>query len=230
MDVRASAPVTSVEVLAAEPLADLRPDTVAAPAVAAEAARRPALARFGKALVDRVGAALILLLLLPVLLVVVLGIRLTSSGPALFTQPRVGRHGQVFRIVKLRTMRHGEEEEMADSGDKDPDDPRITSLGRVLRRWSFDELPNLWNVVRGDMSLVGPRPCRVDNVLDRAAPSRLHVLPGLTGLWQVSGRSDLDLGERIRLDVEYVERWSLGLDLRILLRTVPAVLKGTGAY
>jgi lipopolysaccharide/colanic/teichoic acid biosynthesis glycosyltransferase len=221
-DVRASTAVTQVEVVVAPNRASVRPVEVVAPGSRA--------ARIGKAVLDRAGAAILLLVLLPALLLMVLAIRLTSPGPALFTQPRVGRHGRVFRIVKLRTMRHGLEAALADSGDKRPDDPRITSLGRMLRRWSLDELPNLWNVVRGDMSLVGPRPDGIGNPLDAAAPERMRVLPGLTGLWQVSGRSDLTVDERLQLDRDYVERWSLGLDIRILLRTIPAVLRGTGAY
>lgn len=189
---------------------------------------RAALA--AKAAVDRLGAALLLLLFAPALLFLVAAIRLSSSGPALYTQPRRGRDGRTFHIVKLRTMVHGAEAELADSGRKQPADPRITPLGRVLRRWSLDEVPNLWNVLRGDMSLVGPRPDVVGGRIDALAPRRLDVRPGLTGLWQVSGRCDLELEERALLDTHYVEHWSLALDARILCRTVTAVLRGTGAY
>lgn len=203
---------------------------VSAPLASVEPSRASLAA---KAALDRAGAAVLLVLAIPLLLALVVAIRLTSPGPALFTQPRVGRHGERFRIVKLRTMAHGAEAELADGGPKVPTDPRITGVGRFLRRWSLDELPNLWNVLLGDMSLVGPRPDMPGGALDGAgslAERRLDVRPGLTGLWQVSGRSDLDLRQRVHLDVEYVERWSLGLDLRILGRTVVAVVRGNGAY
>lgn len=186
-----------------------------------------------KAALDRIGALAALLALLPLLGVLVLAVRLTSPGPALFTQPRVGRSGELFRIVKLRTMVHGAEAELADGGPKVPGDPRITGIGRWLRRWSLDELPNLLNVLRGDMSLVGPRPDLPGGVVSTAGPEaarRLDVRPGLTGLWQVSGRSALGLDDRVHLDVRYVDEWSLGLDARILARTLVAVVRGTGAY
>lgn len=205
-------------------------DAAAAPLASVEPSR---VSLAVKNVFDRVGAAVLLLLAIPLLLALVLAIRLTSPGPALFTQPRVGRYGECFRIVKLRTMAHGAEADPADGGPKVPNDPRITGVGRFLRRWSLDELPNLWNVLLGDMSLVGPRPDMPGGALDAAgslAERRLDVRPGLTGLWQVSGRSDLDLRQRVHLDVEYVERWSLGLDLRILARTVVAVVRGNGAY
>lgn len=198
--------------------------------VAAPAAVRGRPGLVAKAVVDRAGAAVLLVVLAPLLLALVAAVGATSAGPAVFTQPRRGRGGEVFRIVKLRTMVHGAEDEVADVGAKHPADPRVTPVGRVLRRWSLDELPNLWNVVRGEMSLVGPRPDHLDSELDRLAPRRLDVRPGLTGLWQVSGRSELDVGHRARLDLHYVEHWSLGLDARILARTVGAVLTGRGAY
>ncbi len=185
---------------------------------------------FVKAAVDRVGATVGLLVLAPLFVVLVVAIRLTSPGPAFFTQPRVGRHGHAFRMVKLRTMVHGAEDELANSGPKVPGDPRITPVGRFLRRWSLDELPNLWNVVRGDMALVGPRPDVPGNALDDIAPDRLAVRPGLTGAWQVSGRSDLSIEDRVRLDLAYVDGWSLLVDLKILARTVTAVVNGKGAY
>jgi lipopolysaccharide/colanic/teichoic acid biosynthesis glycosyltransferase len=213
--------VTPLDVIVAGPTLEVRDR------VATRAGRVPLVV---KAIIDRVGAALALLLVAPLLLVLVMAIRATSPGSALFTQPRVGRHGRVFRIVKLRTMLHGAEAELADGALKVPGDPRITRIGRTLRRWSLDELPNLWNVLRGDMSLVGPRPDVPDSPLDASAPARLQVRPGLTGLWQVSGRSDLDLDQRARLDVHYVEHWSLALDARILGRTLAAVVRGEGAY
>jgi lipopolysaccharide/colanic/teichoic acid biosynthesis glycosyltransferase len=185
-----------------------------------------------KEVADRVVAGILLLLAVPLLAALVLTVRLTSPGPALFTQPRVGRGGRVFRIVKLRTMAHGAEAELADGRPKVPGDPRITAVGRLLRRWSLDELPNLWNVVRGDMSLVGPRPDVPGGVMSGPAipARRLDVRPGLTGLWQVSGRSALGVAERTRLDLDYIDSWSFALDARILARTVVAVVKGTGAY
>jgi lipopolysaccharide/colanic/teichoic acid biosynthesis glycosyltransferase len=204
---------------------------VAGPAVARSpwSSSWPGLA---KDVADRFVAALLLLATVPLLAVLVLAVRLTSPGPALFTQPRVGRGGRVFRIVKLRTMAHGAEAELADGRPKVPGDPRITVVGRLLRRWSLDELPNQWNVLRGDISLFGPRPDVPGGVMSApAVPARrLDVRPGLTGLWQVSGRSDLDVAERTRLDLEYVDSWSFALDARILARTVVAVVKGTGAY
>jgi lipopolysaccharide/colanic/teichoic acid biosynthesis glycosyltransferase len=205
----------------------------AAASVPASSVAPARVAVLAKAALDRVAAAVLLAVSMPFLAMLVIAVRSTSPGPALFTQPRIGRDGELFRIVKLRTMVHGAEAELADGGPKVPGDPRITGLGRVLRRWSLDELPNLWNVLRGDMSLVGPRPDVPGGVLASAGPdaARRHdVRPGLTGLWQVSGRSDLDLDSRVRLDVDYVQRWSLGLDLRILARTLAAVVRGTGAY
>lgn len=223
--------MTQLETVVAAPV------PMAAPASPASAASTSAVGRRAmllvKAAVDRAGAAVALLVLLPLLAVLVVAVRATSPGPALFTQPRVGRDGQLFRILKLRTMIHGAEAELADGGPKVPGDPRITRVGRWLRRWSLDELPNLVNVLRGDMSLVGPRPDLPGGVLATAgaeAVRRLDVRPGLTGLWQVNGRSSLDLDERIRLDVRYVDEWSLGLDARILARTVVAVVRGVGAY
>jgi lipopolysaccharide/colanic/teichoic acid biosynthesis glycosyltransferase len=216
VDLEASVPVTQADIV------------VAGPIVVADRPR--GVAFVAKTVLDRVGAAVALVLVAPVLLVLIVAIRLTSSGPAFFTQPRVGRNGRVFRIVKLRTMEHGAEAELADSDPKVPGDPRITRVGRVLRRWSLDEVPNLWNVVCGDMSLVGPRPDVPGNPVDALAPCRLEVRPGLTGLWQISGRSDLAFAERVRLDEAYVAGWSFWLDVRILTRTVVAVLRGTGAY
>jgi len=198
---------------------------------AVTAGRRAALA--AKAVVDRVGAVVALVVLLPLLAALVVAVRVTSPGPALFTQPRVGRDGELFRIVKLRTMVHGAEAELADGGPKVPGDPRITRVGRWLRRWSLDELPNLLNVARGDMSLVGPRPDVPGGVLAGAGPQadrRLDVRPGLTGLWQVSGRSDLSWEDSVRLDLYYVENWSFAGDIQILWKTVSAVVLRRGAY
>jgi exopolysaccharide biosynthesis polyprenyl glycosylphosphotransferase len=195
-----------------------------------------------KRIVDLLGAVLGLVLLVPLLVAIAIGIRLDSPGPVLFVQDRAGFGGARFRMLKFRTMRAGaddEKDELAhlnQTGDprlfKIPDDPRITRFGRWLRRWSLDELPQLWNVLVGDMSLVGPRPffARDLAAYEDHHFHRLGAKPGITGLWQVSGRSTIvDFEEVVRLDREYIESWSLGLDLSILARTVPAVLSRTGA-
>lgn len=186
-------------------------------------------------------ALTILFFTAPLLLVVALAIVLDSRGPVLFRQERVGRFGQCFTCFKFRSMHVGADAQRGDlkrhneaTGPifKMRSDPRITRVGRVIRRLSLDEMPQLWNVARGDMSLVGPRPpmpCEVEEYQDWHL-RRLDVAPGLTGLWQVSGRSKLTFDEMVMLDLFYAENWSLGLDLRILLRTVPTVLLGTGAY
>ncbi len=194
-----------------------------------------------KAVADRGAALVAVLLLLPVLLTVALLVRLDSRGPALFVQTRVGRHGRAFRIYKFRTMFTDAEDRLialAALNDgagplfKMRSDPRITRVGRFLRRTSLDELPQLLNVVIGDMSLVGPRPPLPSEVekYDPVTRRRLLVQPGITGLWQVHGRSDLSWEESSRLDVRYVENWSLGFDLSILVRTVRAVVQARGAY
>ncbi|MEU5843472.1 sugar transferase [Rhodococcus sp. NPDC047139] len=191
---------------------------------------------------DRVVAVLILVVLAPVLLALALGIKADSSGPVLFRQRRVGRGGAPFTMYKFRSMVVGAEgcrEEIAgeDIGAgvlfKVREDPRVTRVGRFIRRHSLDELPQLLNVVKGDMSLVGPRPPLESEVVrygEDGAARRLFVKPGLTGLWQVSGRSDLSWDESVRADLRYVENWTFLLDLSILRRTVRAVLSGDGAY
>lgn len=185
--------------------------------------------RLVKRLLDVVGAALALLLTAPLLLVLAALIRLDSDGPALFVQERVGENGRRFRMLKLRSMVAGADEMPAP---KQPDDPRVTRLGRFLRRWSLDELPQFWNVLVGEMSLVGPRPeePRVVAGYNDWHRARLAVKPGLTGPMQINGRGDLPLDERVRLELDYIAHYSLARDLAILLRTVPAVLRGTGAY
>ena len=153
-----------------------------------------------------------------------IAIRVSSRGPVLFRQERVGLDGKPFQVLKLRTMRND------DAKSPFPEADRITPVGRLLRRLSLDELPQLWNVARGEMSIVGPRPTLAYQVA-RYSPEqrgRLAVRPGLTGLAQVSGRNVLDWGKRIELDLEYVRRQSLRLDLAILARTVPALLRGSG--
>jgi lipopolysaccharide/colanic/teichoic acid biosynthesis glycosyltransferase len=191
---------------------------------------------------DRGGAAVGLLVLAPLLLVVAALVKFTSPGPVLFRQERVGVRGTTFRMRKFRTMtvdaeeRLGELEHLNEHAGgplfKIRDDPRITPLGRVLRRWSLDELPQLIDVLTGAMSLVGPRPplAREVEQYEHDVHRRLLVKPGITGLWQVSGRSDLSWDETVRTDLWYVENWSFGLDLMIVLRTLRAVLRRSGAY
>jgi exopolysaccharide biosynthesis polyprenyl glycosylphosphotransferase len=189
-----------------------------------------------------VGFSLVsLTLTAPVLALTALAIRLEGPGPIFFRQTRVGRHGRDFTFFKFRSMVPGAEEVLPDlqahneaEGPifKMRADPRVTRVGRWIRRLSIDELPQLLNVLRGDMSLVGPRPPLPSEVASYQPwhRRRLDVAPGMTGLWQVSGRSKLTFDEMVMLDLYYAENWSLMLDLRILLRTVPTVLLGTGAY
>jgi exopolysaccharide biosynthesis polyprenyl glycosylphosphotransferase len=197
--------------------------------------------RTGKRTLDVVVASILLLLSLPVLAVAALAIKLTSRGPVLFRSTRCGRDGEPFTFFKLRsmycgahTMRHTllHLNEVDGPVFKLANDPRITRVGRFIRRTSIDELPQLWNVVRGDMSLVGPRPPIPEEVEQYTASQmrRLSVKPGLTCLWQVSGRSDLSFDEWVRLDLDYISSRSFSLDLRILVRTLPAVLSCRGAY
>jgi exopolysaccharide biosynthesis polyprenyl glycosylphosphotransferase len=194
-----------------------------------------------KSVFDRIAGLGLLLLTLPVLLVVAVAVRATSRGPVLFRQRRVGRAGAEFTMLKFRSMyadaeqRLGDLHALSDGNDllfKMRSDPRVTPLGRRLRRFSLDELPQLINVVRGEMSLVGPRPPLPQEVARYAADDARRMLakPGLTGLWQVSGRSDLSWEESVRLDLRYVDNWSMTLDLLILWKTIRAVLHGPGAY
>jgi lipopolysaccharide/colanic/teichoic acid biosynthesis glycosyltransferase len=190
-----------------------------------------------KSVCDRFLALTALAVLLVPMAALGLAIRLTSGGPALFLQVRLGRHGRPFRILKFRTMVQAAEAAPPDANDSDGllfkirEDPRVTGIGRFLRAWSLDELPQLINVLRGDMSMVGPRPLPVDlHQLTERERRRLLVKPGLTGLWQVSGRSDLGWEDCVRLDLEYVDSWTVGLDLRILGRTAGAVVRRHGVY
>ncbi len=198
-------------------------------------------ARVVKRTVDLVGSILGLVLLTIPLLVVALLIKRDSPGPVFFRQRRAGAGGGTFMCWKLRTMavdsdsqRDVLRDETTSAGAtfKMADDPRVTGVGRILRRFSLDELPQLLNVLKGDMSLVGPRPHPLDDVerYDDIATRRLLAKPGMTGLWQVSGRSDLNWHEAVTLDLYYIENWSLSLDLVIFMRTVKAVLTGKGAY
>jgi len=190
---------------------------------------------------DRVGGCIFLFLATPLMLVIALAVRLSGPGPVLFRQTRIGVDGREFRMLKFRSMVHDAERRRPELAARDEGngvlfkmrrDPRVTRIGVVLRRFSLDELPQLLNIVRGDMSLVGPRPPLPEEVAVYSddAVRRLRVRPGLTGLWQVSGRSDLSWEESLRLDLRYVDNWSLAMDLSILWRTGRAVLRGAGAY
>jgi exopolysaccharide biosynthesis polyprenyl glycosylphosphotransferase len=190
---------------------------------------------------DAVGATLVLLLLSPLLLALALAVKLSSRGPVLYRSARPGMGGVPFDCLKFRTMRDDAEDaqddlEALNEADgalfKIRDDPRLTPVGRFLRRFSLDELPQLVNVVRGEMSLVGPRPLpsRDFDRLEDWHKKRYLVLPGITGLWQVSGRAELDFDDLVRLDFLYLERWSVALDLVILFKTIPAVLTRRGAF
>ena len=206
--------------------------------VQTNAPRRRMLA---KSVLDRTAGTVFLLLAAPVIGLAALAVRLTSDGHALFRQRRIGIDGREFTMWKLRSMYADGEvrrDALLSHSDRDGlmfkmhDDPRITPVGRILRRYSIDELPQLWNVVRGDMSIVGPRPplpAEVDEYHD-AVNRRLRVRPGLTGLWQVSGRADLPWDESVKLDLRYVDNWSLAMDLMILWKTGRAVIGGNGAY
>jgi len=197
--------------------------------------------RVAKRLLDLTLASLALVILSPLLALIALSIKLTSRGPVLFHQQRAGLGGKPFVMLKFRSMRFDADlrrrelehrNEMDGPVFKMRRDPRITALGRFLRRSSLDELPQLLNVLLGEMSLVGPRPLPLEEAC-RLPPEhqrRHSVKPGMTGLWQVSGRNDLPYEEMMRLDLEYVERQSLWLDLRILLATIPTVLAGRGAF
>jgi exopolysaccharide biosynthesis polyprenyl glycosylphosphotransferase len=195
-----------------------------------------------KQIIDFIGALLLLIVSSPFLVAAALAIKLTSPGSLLFRQQRSGLNGRPFTIFKFRTMVTNAEQrkheleamnEMTGPVFKVTNDPRITPVGRFLRKFSIDEFPQLFNVLRGEMSLVGPRPLPVDEVRrfnDLAHRRRLSVKPGLTCLWQISGRNNVkDFQDWVRLDLEYIDNWSLWLDFKILLRTIPVVLAGTGA-
>jgi exopolysaccharide biosynthesis polyprenyl glycosylphosphotransferase len=238
---------TGIQLLMAPDLVDIAgPRIVSRPAdglpmLLVEEPRTTGPAQFVKSVVERVMAMVLLVLLLPVVGVVALLVKLTSRGPVFFRQVRVGRDGRPFEMIKFRSMVVDAErgrEALLDLNEHDgplfkiKDDPRVTSVGRRLRRYSIDELPQLWNVVRGDMALIGPRPPLPSEVANYGGDiaRRLMVKPGITGLWQVSGRSDVSWTEAVRLDLYYVENWSLALDLTILAKTAKTVLMGHGAY
>jgi exopolysaccharide biosynthesis polyprenyl glycosylphosphotransferase len=193
-----------------------------------------------KRLMDVVAAAAGLVVLFPVMVAVGLLVRLTSPGPAIFRQQRCGLNGRRFVLLKFRSMRQDAEELKAglqhlsarQTAFKLRDDPRLTPAGRFLRKFSIDEWPQLWNVFRGDMSLVGPRPAVPEEVerYQRWQRRRLRMRPGLTCLWALAGRDTVDFETWMRLDMQYIDTWSLGLDWKILLETIPRVIIGKGAY
>jgi exopolysaccharide biosynthesis polyprenyl glycosylphosphotransferase len=211
------------------------------PVICYRAQTAPAGHLLVKRLFDFLGATLLLVLSLPGLAVIIAVIKFTSSGPVFFRQRRCGLNGRPFEMIKFRSMVCDAETLKADLTSRNEmkgpvfklrNDPRVTRAGGFLRRHGLDELPQLWNVLRGEMSLVGPRPLPVDEVHrfdDDSHRRRLSVLPGLTCLWQVRGRNDIvDFAEWVRLDLEYIDHWSLWLDFKILLATIPAVLFGRG--
>ena len=214
--------------------------------LAGEDREKISLSEFLIKALDITGASVGLILLSPLLLVIACLIRIGSRGPILFRQQRVGRNGTLFPMLKFRTMVHGAEEariQLAVLNEQSPglfkirDDPRFSRVGQFLRRTSLDELPQLFNVLMRQMSLVGPRPLPVRDLeeVDKAQygfwlEERARVLPGITGLWQVRGRSELSVKEMVELDIHYVESRSLAMNLIILLKTIPVVVSGRGAY
>ncbi|RMH59192.1 MAG: sugar transferase [Zetaproteobacteria bacterium] len=199
-------------------------------------------ASFVKRVFDVVVSLLAIIVLSPVFLLTWLAIKLEDGGPALFVQQRVGRHGKLFPMYKFRSMVVDAEKIKAQLMDKNEsgggvlfkmkNDPRVTRVGRVIRKYSIDELPQLFNVLKGDMSLVGPRPALPSEVAKYSVRDRmrLEVRPGLTCLWQIGGRSDIDFEGQVRLDVQYIREQGFWNDVKILLKTIPAVLLGKGAY
>lgn len=197
---------------------------------------------FIKRLVDIFAASMLVILLSPILLLTVIAIKLDSRGPVIFKQVRVGKNGRHFDFFKFRSMRVGahlsKDELLAMNESKDgvifkiKQDPRVTKVGRFIRKFSIDELPQLFNVIIGDMSLVGPRPPLPREVAEYTLDERkrLHITPGITCIWQVSGRSDIPFKEQVELDKQYIKSRSLWKDFVILLKTIPAVLTGKGAY
>ena len=202
--------------------------------------RLPAFTIFIKRALDVLLAGLVLMVTFPLLAAIAVAIRFESRGPALYRSVRIGKKGRSFIFYKFRTMICGAEQlqsellrrnERQGPFFKIANDPRITRLGRLLRRYSLDELPQLWNVIKGDMSLVGPRPHPVTDFerYQLEHLPRLNVVPGLTGLWQITARQDPSFERNMELDLEYIENWNLWFDLSILLRTVPVLFRGTGA-
>lgn len=211
------------------------------PLVTFEAVAQNEFSLIAKRIFDLIATLVMLPIIAPLFAIVAIAIKVDSPGPVFFTQNRVGLHKRKFEMYKFRSMVVDAEERMKEiehlneaqgANFKIKNDPRVTRVGRILRKSSIDELPQLINVVKGDMSLVGPRPMSLRDVslFDKGVQrKRFSVRPGITGLWQVSGRSDLAFDRWIELDLRYIETWSLGLDIKILFKTVPAVLKGSGA-
>jgi exopolysaccharide biosynthesis polyprenyl glycosylphosphotransferase len=195
-----------------------------------------------KSALDRLFAVVLCVILSPVFAAIAVAVRLSGPGPVLYRQSRVGLKGREFTLLKFRTMCEGADQDLAilrELNEHDGPlfkmrrDPRVTPVGRFLRRYSLDELPQIWNVLTGTMSLIGPRPplaSEVDRYPGDLRRRRLLVRPGITGLWQVSGRSDLSWDETVRLDLQYVENWSVLLDAAVMWKTVRAVVSGRGAY
>lgn len=198
-----------------------------------------------KRLFDVVSACFFILLFLPVGFLIAAAIRIETRGPVLFRHTRIGKGNRHFTLFKFRSMAEDSEKRLADFLSKHPeleeewaathklkDDPRVTRVGRFLRRTSLDELPQFWNILKGDMSLIGPRPIVDEEVPKYRGGFLLYtrVRPGLTGLWQVSGRSDTSYPRRVELDTRYIREWTLGMDLRIIWKTVGVVLRANGAY
>lgn len=211
------------------------------PLIGVKQVRVSPLARFLKRAIDVVFSLSVLILAAPLMALIALAIKMNSRGPILFRQDRVGQDGRPFTLYKFRSMTIGAEDQkdlLRDLNEADgpifkmKDDPRVTRVGRWLRRLSLDELSQFYNVLRGDMSIIGPRPPLPEEVAEYQPwhMRRLDIAPGITGLWQVSGRSELPFDEMALLDIYYVEHWSPALDLKILLRTVPTILFGDGAY
>ena len=211
------------------------------PLLSFEPVARAETALLAKRIFDLTVVLAMLPLLLPLFIVVSVLIRMDSKGAVIFTQDRIGLHKKKFKMYKFRSMVEDAEKLMADiehlneadgPNFKIKNDPRITRVGRFLRKTSIDELPQLINVLKGDMSLVGPRPMsrRDVDLFDRGIQrKRFSVLPGITCIWQISGRSDISFDDWLRLDLEYIENWTFWLDLKILLKTVPTVIRGSGA-
>lgn len=253
-DARAKDVVVDISEPARPLIIDLVRPEVAPPNVPVPVAPRPEpLGRVGllaarswqrviKRAIDVVGSIVLLLLLAPLLAIVAISIRLTSPGPVIYRQRRIGKRGRPFTMWKFRSMVRDAHEERHLHADRNrhtngpifkiPEDPRVTRVGRVIRRLSIDELPQLLNVLRGEMSLVGPRPALPEEyeLCDEHVRQRALVAPGLTCIWQVSGRSDVDFLRWVDMDIEYIRTWTLRLDLKLLAKTIPAVLQGRGAY
>jgi lipopolysaccharide/colanic/teichoic acid biosynthesis glycosyltransferase len=216
----------------------------AAHAPAAISTRRlykPQANRYHKALLDYAVVIPTIIFILPLLILLALAVKLDSPGPILYRRRVLGRDGRVFNAFKFRTMHVNGDEILAQypqlraelkANYKLKCDPRVTRVGQLLRKYSLDELPQLFNILFRDMSLIGPRIITPDEIVKygRDGQTLVTVMPGLTGLWQVSGRSDTSYDERVALDMQYINNWSIWLDIKILLQTVPAVLRGDGAY